>query len=152
VVLIALALALAAAAAACVPSPAAGPPAGGVVGDIINRHNAARADAGLPGFSVDPGMNAHAQFHADRLASGAGAGASCYIGHSSELGAWYAGSYAAENVGCIGPCPSDGAGFLNGWLNSPPHRANILNGRYGFIGVGVACNGHVMFAVVHFRS
>jgi uncharacterized protein YkwD len=27
------------------------------------------------------------------------------------------------------------------WLNSPGHRANILNGRYSEIGVGVVMNG-----------
>ena len=44
------------------------------------------------------------------------------------------------------------AQMMNMWLNSPEHRANIFNGAYRFIGVGVACNGRVMFAVVHFRS
>ena len=72
--------------------------------------------------------------------------------HSSEIGTWYAGHYAGENVACIGPCPSNGTGFQNDWMNSPPHRANILNGRYAFVGVGIACNGSAMFAVVHFRS
>jgi uncharacterized protein YkwD len=121
------------------------------VGDIVSAHNQARADAGLPGSSVDPGMNAHAQFHADRLAKKK-SGNVCGIAHSSEIGAWYAGHYAAENVGCIWPCPSNGAGFHNGWMNSPSHRANILDGRYAFVGVGIACNGRAMFAVVHFSS
>jgi uncharacterized protein YkwD len=120
------------------------------VGDIVNGHNQARANAGLPALSVDPGMNAHAQFHADRLANMGGN--PCVIAHSSEIGAWYAGHYAAENVACISPCPSNGAGFHRDWMNSPPHRANILNGRYAFVGVGIACNGRAMFAVVHFRS
>jgi uncharacterized protein YkwD len=122
------------------------------VSDIVNGHNQARANAGVPGLSVDPGMNPHAQFHADRLADMGGN--PCVIAHSSkiELGAWYAGHDAAENVGCIGPCPSNGAGFQKGWMNSPPHRASMLNDKYAFVGVGVACNGRAMFAVVHFRS
>jgi uncharacterized protein YkwD len=122
------------------------------VGDIVNGHNQARANAGLPEVSIDPGMNAHAQFHADRMANMGGN--PCLIAHSSqtEISTWYAGYYAAENVACIGPCPSNGAGFQNGWMNSPPHRAAILNGRYAFVGVGITCNGRAMFAVVHFRS
>ena len=122
------------------------------MGDIVNLHNQVRANAGLPGLTIDPGMNAHAQFHADRMATMGGN--PCLIAHSSqtELSTWYAGKYSAENVACIGPCPSDGAGFQKSWMDSPPHRANILNGRYAFVGVGITCDGPAMFAVVHFRS
>lgn len=96
-------------------------------------------------------MFANAQFHADRLARGGGGG--CNLWHSSELGSWYAGHSAAENVACVGPCPGDVAQQMMGlWLNSPEHRANIYDPGFRYIGVGVACNGRAMFAVVHFRS
>jgi len=38
------------------------------------------------------------------------------------------------------------------WLNSPEHRVNIFDAGFRYIGVGTACDGRVMFAVVHFRS
>jgi uncharacterized protein YkwD len=148
--LIAIAISLAVLGAACVPRPSGAPSGGGPIGDIISRHNSARANAGLPQFAVDGGMSGNAQAHANRLASGAGG--SCNMWHSSELGSWYSGHAAAENIACVGPCPGDGAQMMNMWLNSPEHRANLLNGGYRYIGVGAACNGRAMFAVVHFRN
>jgi uncharacterized protein YkwD len=120
-----------------------------VVGDIINGQNNARAQAGLPGFAVDGGMNANAQFHANRLAGGGSCG---NLWHSGELGSWYAGHSAGENVGCVSPCPGSGGGFVSMWLNSAAHRANIMNGGFRYIGVGATCNGRAMFAVVQFRN
>lgn len=140
--------------AACVPNPSAAPPpqqaSGGPVGSIINALNGARGQAGLPGFAVDGGMNGNAQFHANRLASGGGGCGNLW--HSGEIGQWYAGHAAAENVACFSPCISDGGQFVSMWLNSPPHRANILDGGYHYVGVGAACNGGAMYAVAHFRS
>jgi uncharacterized protein YkwD len=149
--LVVIALTLVVVGAACRPSPSAGPAASSSpINDIVGRHNGARAQAGLPQFAVDGGMNANAQFHAERLASSGGG--SCGLWHSGELGGWYGGHAAAENVACVGPCPSNGAQMMSMWLNSPEHRGNIFNGGYRYIGVGVACNGRAMYAVVHFRS
>ena len=153
--IVAVALTLVVVGAACAPKPAAGPAAssggGGPVGDIINRLNSARAQAGLPGFAVDGGMNANAQMHANRMAGGGGGGCG-NLYHSPELGGWYAGHSAGENVGCASPCPGDGSKFTSMWLSSPPHRANIMNGGFRYIGVGAACNGGAMYAVVQFRN
>jgi uncharacterized protein YkwD len=146
--LVGIALALAVLGAACLP-PA---PPGWVnpSNDIIVRQNNARTGAGLPGFAGDAGMNANAQFHANRLA--AASGGACNLWHSSELGAWYAGFSAGENVACVPGCPSDGAAVVNAWLNSPGHRANIMKPGFHYIGAGAACAGGWMFAVTHFRS
>jgi uncharacterized protein YkwD len=135
------------------PAPGPGPArADSVVADLLTHHQIVRATNLLPGFGVDPGMNANAQFHAERLASGAG----CNLWHSSELGGWYAGFAAAENVACwnagTGVCPADGSGLMSAWLNSPPHLQNILNGGYAWIGIGAACSNGRLFAVAHFRS
>jgi uncharacterized protein YkwD len=152
--IVAVVLALAVLGAACAPKPAAGPSASGgsgIVGDIINRLNSARAQAGLPGFAVDGGMNANAQMHANRMAAGGGGGCG-NLYHSPELGAWYAGHSAGENVACASPCPGNGGQFVSMWLSSPPHRANIMNGGFRYIGVGAACNGRAMYAAVQFRN
>ena len=149
--LIVIVLALVVLASACVPRPSGGPaPAsGGPVNDLVNRHNGARANAGLPGFAVDPGLNGYAQFHAERLAGGGG---QCNLWHSGELASWYPGHAAAENIACVGPCPSNGAAAMSMFLNSPTHVANILDGGFRYIGAGAACNGRVMFFVVHYAA
>ncbi len=128
------------------------PPAGWVnpSGSIINHHNYARSQAGLPGFVTDGNMNGLAEYHAKRLATGAGN--SCSIWHSGELGSWYAGHSAGENVACWPGCPADGGGIVGMWLNSPGHRANIMNGGFRFIGVGAYCSWGRTFAVAHYRN
>ena len=44
-------------------------------------------------------------------------------------------SYAGENIAYGQTSPED---VMNGWMNSPGHRANILNSNFTQIGVGVA--------------
>ncbi len=44
-----------------------------------------------------------------------------------------------------------GQAFVNAWMNSSGHRANILNPRYTAIGVGVARRGTLYIAVQVFR-
>lgn len=59
----------------------------------------------------------------------------------------------AENIGMMPTGNVEGNGYVSssndvanammrGWMNSPGHRANILNVDYNFIGVGVAYNGY----------
>ncbi len=150
--LVAGVLSLAVLGAACLPPPA--PPAQtftvGPVNDIIARQNNARTGAGLAGFLGDGGMNSRAQYHANRLASSAGG--TCKLWHSSELGTWYAGQSAGENVACFSPCPANGAAVVNLWLNSAGHRVNIMNPGYRFIGAGATCDGGRLFAVSHYRT
>jgi len=40
--------------------------------------------------------------------------------------------------------------FMNGWMNSPGHRANIMDPRYTDIGVGVCKNGHYFYGTQNF--
>ncbi len=44
-----------------------------------------------------------------------------------------------------------GRRFVNAWLNSPGHRANMLNPRWTAIGVGVAKRGSLYIAIQVFR-
>jgi len=55
-------------------------------------------------------------------------------------------------VACVPGCPSDGRMAMTMWLESPPHRANILNPAYALIGVASACNASVQLIVVQYRS
>lgn len=142
-------LAFALVAAACTPEPP--PPSSPAAADIVERHNYLRGLGGLGGLTVDGGMQANAQLHADRLAAGATTCAGA-LWHSSELASWYPGVTAGENVACVTGCPSDGATVIDLWMDSPPHRANVLRPDFAFIGVATRCNGTLMTAVAHYRS
>jgi len=39
---------------------------------------------------------------------------------------------------------------VEGWMNSPGHRANILNGEYTHLGVGICKSGHHFYATQNF--
>ena len=41
--------------------------------------------------------------------------------------------------------------MINGWMNSPGHRANILNTNYDRIGVGVATSGSIYYLTQNFQ-
>jgi uncharacterized protein YkwD len=45
---------------------------------------------------------------------------------------------AAENIAAGQTTPQE---VVQAWMNSPGHRANILNGNYTYIGVGYAKGG-----------
>jgi uncharacterized protein YkwD len=54
---------------------------------------------------------------------------------------WFSGarSYAfAENLAWGSGTLATAESIVEGWMRSPGHRQNILNGRYGRLGVGVA--------------
>ncbi len=40
--------------------------------------------------------------------------------------------------------------LVDGWMKSPGHRANILNGQLRYIGVGVAQSGDYIYATQNF--
>ena len=64
----------------------------------------------------------------------------------SEQGAHF--SAAAENVGY-----GDNAQELqDGWMNSPPHRANLLNPAYTEMGVGIVRSGDRLWATEDFAT
>jgi uncharacterized protein YkwD len=136
--------------AAC--TPAAPPPMSPAVADMVERHNYLRGLNGLAGLAVDGGAQANAQFHADRLASRPGSCAQAPLWHSGELGSWYPGTTAGENVACVPGCPNDANQAFDMWLASPGHSANIFRPAFGAIGVGIACNGTVQFVVAQYHS
>jgi uncharacterized protein YkwD len=54
----------------------------------------------------------------------------------------------AENV-LAGGCGMSAGQVHQAWMNSPLHRANILGG-FSAIGIGIACNGGVLYATEDF--
>lgn len=121
------------------------PPASGGGGStasqVISLVNAARADAGCGPVAADGALTAAAQAHSADMAAGD------YFSHTSKDGrtfadriraAGYSGGALAENIAAG---QSSAASVMAGWMDSPAHRATILNCSYRHIGVGVAQGG-----------
>ncbi|RAY15460.1 CAP domain-containing protein [Actinomadura craniellae] len=120
----------------------AGAPAGaaGPEGQVVRLTNAERAKAGCPALRVDARLTTSARRHsADMKARN-------YFSHTSPNGTDFAAriraagypSPGAENIAMGYPTP---AAVMKGWMNSPGHRANILNCKLRAIGTGVATGG-----------
>jgi uncharacterized protein YkwD len=117
-------------------------------GDLAAATNASRAAAGLPGLRVDGQLSAVAQAWANHLAA---ANALSHNGAlRGQVSNW---TNLGENVGMAADIPSVQRAFMN----SPEHRANILNSKYTLMGVGSAtsilpsCNCKVLWVVVDFK-
>lgn len=114
--------------------------------EVVYLTNLEREQAGLPPLKQNPLLAQAAQAHAEAMASGdfmehddphAGTSAVDRI-----AAAGYAWSSAAENIGGGAPSPAE---VVQGWMDSPGHRANILNPRYREIGVGYFFDGSDAF-------
>ncbi|MET9367511.1 CAP domain-containing protein [Streptomyces griseoflavus] len=109
--------------------------------EVIGLTNRARARAGLPPLSGDPRLTEAAQAHsADMVARD-------FYSHTAPDGsgplerATAAGSArraVGENIACGQRSPAE---VVEGWMNSPGHRANILAAGFTHIGVGFAGGG-----------
>jgi hypothetical protein len=125
------------------PASAASGPDAGAESRFVALANGARSANGLGGLAVSGDLTELARQHSIEMAN------SGSIYHSSNLGGRVSGwSAIAENVG-KGPDPD----FVhNLFMNSAGHRANILDGRFSQIGVGVAWNGNTLYVTEIFRQ
>jgi len=105
--------------------------------DLFNQTNQQRAQNGLPPLRLDARLNQSAALKAQNMF------AENYWAHVSPSGIqpWYwfqqAGypyTYAGEN---LAKDFDTTAGAMEGWMNSPGHRANILNPNYTDVGFAV---------------
>ncbi|MFN7968674.1 MAG: CAP domain-containing protein [Acidimicrobiales bacterium] len=111
--------------------------------DSAAQVNATRSSSGLSKLSIDDTLVAKAQAWAERMAS---AGT---ISHSQLTdGAGSNWSVLAENVGMASTITQMHSLFMN----SPSHRANIVNGSFDRIGTGVAESGGRLFVVQVFAG
>jgi len=111
--------------------------------DSAAQVNATRSSSGLSKLSIDDTLVAKAQAWAKRMAS---AGT---ISHSQLTdGAGSNWSVLAENVGMASTITQMHSLFMN----SPSHRANIVNGSFDRIGTGVAESGGRLFVVQVFAG
>ncbi|MFC9129926.1 CAP domain-containing protein [Streptomyces sp. NPDC057099] len=108
------------------------------VTDLTNRE---RARAGLPPLAVDPLLTAAAQAHSADMVARA------FYSHTGPDGSrpWDRAAAAGsarrsigENIACGQRSPAD---VVEGWMDSPGHRANILKPDFTHIGIGFAGGG-----------
>ncbi|MEV6166795.1 CAP domain-containing protein [Streptomyces sp. NPDC051954] len=109
--------------------------------DVVDLTNRERARAGLPPLAVDPILTTAAQAHsADMIAR-------AFYAHTSPDGSqpWDRAAAAGSTRRSIGENIACGqrsaAEVVEGWMNSPGHRANILKPTFTHIGVGFAGGG-----------
>lgn len=133
------------------PQPMPGPgftPAPPATGDlarlrteVIALTNAERANYGLGPLTDEPHLTQAAQAHSDDMA------ARDYFDHSSLDGrqpadrvraTGYDYQRVAENIAAGQLTPAE---VVQGWMNSPGHRANILTPELTQIGIGIAHGG-----------
>jgi uncharacterized protein YkwD len=118
---------------------------------LFNAANHDRAAAGLPPLKWDSALAAAAHQHALKMAQ------SKQLSHqfpgeppiedrARQAGARF--SVIAENV-AQGPTPS---GIHTQWMNSPPHRANLLDPELNSVGISVVQSGDTLFAVEDFSD
>jgi uncharacterized protein YkwD/stress response protein SCP2 len=109
--------------------------------EVVALTNSARGRTGLPPLAVDARLTTAAQAHcADMVARD-------FYAHTSPDGAqpWDRAAAAGsrlrtigENIACGQRSPAE---VVDGWMNSPGHRANILKREFTRIGIGFTGGG-----------
>jgi len=121
--------------------------------EVLLRSNAERAQAGLEPLSADASLRAIAWAHsADMLAND-------YFSHDNQAGcnsscratnAGYRWSTIGENIymsdGYRIRAEETAEMIVDGWMNSPGHRANILHTGFTRSGVGIVVAGETLYA------
>jgi serralysin len=120
------------------------------IAQVVALTNQFRAENGLAPLALNAELSNTAQFHSQDLAS------QDYFSHTGKNGSspWdraemfgYGMTAMGENIAAGQTTP---AAVVEGWKNSPGHRANMLNASYTEIGVGyefwVADTGSVNYS------
>ena len=113
-------------------------PATTLESQVVTQTNIERAKAGCAAVTVSATLTTAARNHSSDMAAGN------YFSHTGRNGSTFvarvkAAGFTAPAVGeNIAWGYGDAAGVMTGWMNSPGHRANILNCKATTLGVGAA--------------
>ncbi|MGW4468111.1 CAP domain-containing protein [Nonomuraea sp. NPDC004354] len=125
-------------------TPTSTPTGGGttIEDEVVKLTNAERASGGCKPLTHDPQLRAAAEGHSADMAAkgyfshtspdGRGPGDRIKASGFSPVSAW------GENIAMGQRTAAD---VVRGWMNSPGHRANIMNCNYTHIGVGHDAKG-----------
>lgn len=112
---------------------------------FVKKMNQARARHHLGRLRIDPQLAFVARHHNWRMARSGHLYHTTFGQFSRWVTRW---NYIGENVGA-----GSGVTSLNhAFMTSPPHRANILNGRYDNVGVDTLRHGGRMWVTVQFEA
>lgn len=126
------------------PPPAPAPAADAAGRQLADLLNAERVRRGLPALAWHGQVAAAAASHSSDMA------ANQFMSHTGSDGsntgtrlerAGFTWGAWAENVGAGYP---DAAAMFRGWMDSPPHRSNML-GSYRYVGVAEAAGGGALY-------
>lgn len=113
-----------------------------LVARVVGLTNAERAQAGLGPLSLNLELSASAQGYSEVLSPGNCFGHQCgplpQLTQRVESAGYTGWSALGENVAAGASTPEQ---LVAGWMSSPGHRANILNGQFTELGVGIAGGG-----------
>jgi hypothetical protein len=111
---------------------------------FVAKLNGLRASRGLRPLGVDGNLANMARGWSSQMASRGG------ISHNPNMASQAPGNWArlGENVG-MGPNVDS---LHNALVNSPSHYANMVNGYYDSVGVGVVQSGGTMFVTFNFMA
>jgi uncharacterized protein YkwD len=124
------------------PEPAGAPAASGAVAAVLALVNQERAAAGCPAVTLNDKLGKAAQDHSADMA------AHSNMSHTGSDGSdpgqritrtGYTWRTYGENVAYGYSTPEQ---VMQGWMNSPGHRENILNCSFKEIGIGLAEPNH----------
>ena len=116
------------------PSPSPSPQPDQNAADVLELVNQERQKEGLSPLVLDEALNEAATVRAnelvERMEHTRPDGRDCFTVLSDKNITYRA---AGENIAAGYKSPED---VMNGWMNSPGHRANILSSNFGKLGVG----------------
>ncbi len=124
-------------------APAAGATAteAQLAADVLVLVNQERANVGAPALTWNGPLAAVAQAHSADMA------ARNFFAHNNPDGQTPFDRMAAAGITYTAAAENIAAGYadanavMNGWMNSPGHKTNILNATYTEIGIGVKQGG-----------
>lgn len=118
----------------------------GAESQFVSQINGLRASRGVPGLAVDGSLTAKAQGWAAHMASGGCGGGICHSNLADGVGGGW--QRLAENVG-MGPSVS---AVHAAFVGSSAHYANMVDGGFDRVGVGVASAGGQLFVAEVFMQ
>lgn len=122
--------------------------------EVLDLVNQKRSAAGCPPVAGDDKLRAAAERHAVDMRDKGVTGHTGSDSSTAEQRIKEAGfaplSLYAENMYIGGPGSSSAAATVDWWMNSPGHKANILNCQLTHIGVGVLYPSGKWYAVTDF--
>lgn len=121
------------------PAAAAYTPDPSFLNQVVTLTNAQRAQAGFGPLTINPALTQSAQSYAGLMASSGCFAHTCGAVPDftqRDLQAGYGSNWTAMGENLAAGFAGSPQAVLNGWMNSPEHRANILNPTYTEIGVG----------------